>query len=279
MTDLPSPNPAAAQAANPATPDPAQAAGTVQPSGQVGGGQSAPAEDSFTKLDVNTLPPQLKQAYDNMLRDYKSKTAELSEQRKKYEGYDTYKQRAELYEQLASQEEFVKRWNEYVKEVNGQTATNPNDPVQAKLQEFEKQLQEERRAREEREMDDVVEGFRSAKDEKGNPVNPDFDALADAVIGKDQEGGDWNLLRAYVHLAEGNTPQEKLANGYKAAKALRDQWVEEGRKQGVGKMLSKVRNSTEAPAITSDKQTFNGDAKKLSVREARELAEKGVVVH
>jgi hypothetical protein len=280
MDNLQNPTPGSDSAANP-SPEPTQSTGTVQPSGQADGRQSAPTEESFTNLDPNTLPPQLKAAYNSMLRDYKTKTTEIAEQRKKYSDYDTHKQRSELYEQLASQEEFVKQWNEHVQKQNGQVNQNgqEQDPIQAKIQAIEKQLNEEKSVRQERELADVVDSFSTAKDDKGVLLNPDFDILNNIVVGKNAQGEEYSLLRTSIEFAQGATPQERLANGYKNAKAIRDQIIEEGRKQGMGKMLSKVRNSTEAPTITSDKQVFNGDPKNLSVREARELAEKGMRVH
>lgn len=273
MADPANPTPEGGATATP-TPEPVTPTGTVQPGSEAG--QSAPTEESFTKFDVNTLPPQLRSMHDNMLRDYKSKTTQLAEERKKYEGYDAYKQKAEQFEQISANQEFVKRWNEFVQEQN--TKGDPQDPTQAKLQEFEKQLQEERKARVEREMSEVVDAFSNAKDEKGELVNSDFNSLNEIAVGKNSQGDEYSLLRTCIELSEGKTSQERLANGYKNAKAIRDKIFEEGRKHGMGKMLSKVRNGTEPPTVTSDKTVFNGDPTKISVREARELALKGVVV-
>ena len=278
MSDLQSPTPGSTSTATPET-APVAATGTVQSGGQATG-QNAPAQDSFTGLDPATLPPQLKQAYDSMLKDYKSKTTEVAEQRKKYSDYDDLKQKASFYDQFSSREDAVKWWNEYVQKQSGQQngQENSQDPIQAKLQELEKKLEAEQQARQRAELEEVVSAFATSTDDKGQPMNPNFDALNSVQLGKTPDGDEYSLLRACIDLSGGQNPQEKLVNGYKAAKAIRDQIFEEGRKHGMGKMLSKVRNSTEAPTITSDKQTFNGDAKNLSVREARELAEKGVVV-
>lgn len=275
MTDFPNPTQAAPAATPTAEPAPTQTS-TVQPSGQANGVQGAPTEETFTKLDVNTLPPQLKQAYDSMLRDYKTKTTEIAEQRKKYDGYDAYKQKAELLEKLQTNQDFVRMWNEHVQRT-GQ-APKAGDPantskLEQKLQEIEAKLQQS-------EVEGMVKTFREMKDEKGEPMNPDFDALQGIDLGTTANGDKYNLMRACVELAQGNTDQEKLANGYKAAKAIRDQIFEEGRKHGMGKMLTRVRQSTEAPGgVSTDKTTISkDDAKNLSVKEARELAQKGVVV-
>ena len=281
MTDLSNASPAQASAASPAMGTPASSSGTIQPTGEAG--QSATSTENFIPhgMDLNTLPPaaraELERINKEMVRGFTAKTQKLAEDTKKYEGFDAFKQKAELYEQFAAQEDFVRQWNEHVHKQSGQNGqagqNDPNAEMRAKLQEIESKMQQS-------ELTQIVEAFSETQDEKGQLMNPDFDALNNVTLGKTQQGEEFSLLRACIELSEGNSPQEKLANGYKSAKMIRDQILEEGRKQGMGKMLSKVRNSTEAPSpITSDKQSFNGDAKKLSVREARELAEKGVLVH
>lgn len=256
--------------------------GTTQPSGEAG--QGATGSENFLPqgVDINTLPPAVRAELDRinkeMVRGFTAKTQELAEQRKKYEGYDTYKQKADLYEQIASQEEFVRQWNEYVKKVGGQGQAgqgDPNDPnvkLQAEVQEIKTELERAKAG-------EIVEAFSSAKDEKtGELLHPDFEALHSVVIGGNEKVGEYSLLRAAVDLAPGATQQERLANGYKAAKAVRDAILEEGRKQGMGKMLARARNSSEAPTLSTEKGVFTGDPKNLSAREARELAEKRVVV-
>ena len=269
MSDLiPNPNPAPAPTANP-TPEPVAQPGTVQPSGQPG--QSVPAEERFGDVDPNTLPPQLKSIHDNMLKGWKEKTTKLSEERKKYEGHDAYKQKAEMLEKLQANQDFVRLWNEHVQKAQGNTDGKADPNIQAKLQEIETKLQRQ-------EIDGMVKTFREMKDDKGEPMHPEFDALQGVELGTTAQGDKYNLLRACVELAQGNSDQEKLMNGYKNAKAIRDQIFEEGRKHGMGKMLTRVRQSTEAPGITSEKTSFNGDPRKLSVQEARELAEKRISV-
>lgn len=271
MTDLPNPT-QAAPAATPATEPATTVTSTVQPGSQATGAQSAPTEETFTKLDVNTLPPQLRKSYDDMLRDYKEKTAKLSEERKKYEGYDTYRQKAEHLDRLQANQDFVRLWNEHVqKAAAAEKGGQPDPQLEAKVQEIEAKLQ---RA----EIDGMVKTFREMKDDKGEPLHPDFDALMGIDLGTTANGDKYNLIRACVELAQGSTDQEKLSNGYKAAKAIRDQIFEEGRKSGMGRMLAKARNSTEMPTLSTDKNSFNGDSKRLSAKEARELAEKGVRV-
>lgn len=275
MADLMNPNPETTQTANPpaTTTAPAASTGTVQTSGQTER-QNAPAEDRFGDVDPNTLPPQLKSVYDNMLRGWKDKTTRLSEERKKYEGYDAYKQKADLYDRVSSDQEFVRMWNERIEKASQANQNEQSDQTP----DLKKEIQAIKSKLEQAELVDVVRVFEEVKNDKDELLHPDFQALNGIGIGKTPQGDEYSLLRACVELSPGNTPQEKLANGYKAAKAVRDKIYEEGRKSGMGKMLSRVRDSTETPSLSTDKTTFNGDARKLSVREARELAEKGVTV-
>lgn len=286
MPDLTNASPSDQSSVSPSQGPESSVNGNIQSGGEAR--QSATATETFVPqgMNVNTLPPavraEMERVNNEMVRGFTAKTQKLAEEAKKYEGYDAFKQKAEFYDQFSAQDEFVKRWNDYVEEVNarknGVQKADSSDPVHAKLAEFEKQLQAERLARQESEVMTFVDAFSNAKDEKGAPLHPDFEALSEYTLGASKEAGEYSLLRACIELAGGNTPQERVSAGYKIAKGIRDQLLEEGRKQGMGRMLSKVRNSTEAPTISSDKTSFNGDAKKLSVREARELAEKGVVV-
>lgn len=254
--------------------------GNTQTTGEAG--QGATGTENFLPqgVDLNTLPPAVRTELDRinkeMVRGFTAKTQKLAEDQKKYEGYDTLKQKAEAYDRVASDKDFNRVWQEHMQKVaqakaNG-TAAPSTEKLEAKLQEIESKLQQA-------EFSEVVKGFSEAKDDKGDLLRPDFADLKSISLGANGAGDEYNLLRACVELAPGKSPQEMLENGYKTAKAIRDQILDEGRKQGMGKMMAKVRNSTQAPTITSDKAVFNGDPKKVSVREARELAEKGVVLH
>ena len=129
-TNLPNPTPTSAPVATP-TQAPAADTGTVQPSGDASGVQGASAEEMFGNVDPRTLPPQLKSVYDNMLRGFKEKTTKLSETVKSEtaKATEAFKQKADLYEQFATNEDFVKQWNSYVEKVNSNVNANPDDPV------------------------------------------------------------------------------------------------------------------------------------------------------
>lgn len=257
----------------------ASSAGTIQPAGEAG--QGATGAENFLPqgVDLNSLPPAVRAELDRinkeMVRGFTAKTQKLAEDQKKYGDYDTLKERASLYDQIAQQDEFVNQWNDFVKKQGAPpdqaNAADPNHEIKKQLEQMQTKFQEI-------ELKEFVDAFAAAKDEKGQDMNPDFDVLNGIQMGKNQQGQDYSLLRACVELSQGASPQDRVKMGYQAARKIRDQILEEGRKQGMGKMLSKVRNSTEAPTITSDKGVFTGDPKSLTTREARELAEKGIVL-
>lgn len=58
-----------------------------QPTGQPATPDPA---DSFTGIDPNALPDELKPLYNSMLRDYRSKTEQVAEERKRFEALDQF---------------------------------------------------------------------------------------------------------------------------------------------------------------------------------------------
>lgn len=271
-------SPTTAPAASPSAGPAATTNGTTQPTGEARHGATESENFVPQGTDLNTMPPaaraELERINKEMVRGWTAKTQKLADEHKKYEGYDTYRQKAERLEQLQANQDFVRLWNEHVQKTgSAQRAGDPanTSKLEQKLQEIETKMQQS-------EIEGMVKTFREMKDDKGEPMHPDFESLNTIGLGKTSQGDDYSLLRACVELSQGNSDQEKLANGYKAAKAIRDQIYEEGRKSGMGKMLARVRNSTNEPTLSTDKTSFNGEAKKLSAREARELAEKGVRV-
>lgn len=279
MSDLVADNPVPDAADNPTSEPVSSENGTGQTDGQAQG--AAPAE-LFKGIDPNRLPPEIKQHYDSMLRDYREKTARLAETIKAEvaKSIDPYKSKAEQYDQIAAQEEFVKQWNEYAQRSQNQNQ-NPQDPTDPVLKQMKSQLDEMNRKIQMNEMSEITEAFAEAVNEKGEKIHPEFDTLNDIVIGKISNSGNeepFSLLRAAVELAGGATPQEKLANGYKAAKAAHDAIFELGKKAGMGRIQSKVANGTQ-PASHSLGDTLSvTDKRPKNAREALELARKGVMV-
>lgn len=270
-------NPTATGTDNPQEPV-SQVNGTgATTNGQAQGG--AP-DDIFKGIDPNRLPPEAKAAYNSMLKDYREKTARISETIKaeKEKAIESYKQKADFYDQFASREDAVKWWNEYVQRVNNQQTTQQGDP---KLSKMEAQLQEMQQKIQISELSQITEAFADAKDEKGIRLHPQFDELNNIHIGKLADGDqseDFSLLRGCVELAQGGTPAEKLANGYKMAKAVYDGIFESGKKAGMGRLAQKAQNGTLPPTnVTGDTLTVT-DKKPRSAREALEMAKKGQMV-
>ncbi len=256
--------------------------GTDTASGQAQGG--APTDEIFKGIDPNRLTPNEKAIYNSMLTDYREKTAKLSETIKSESAKqaEAFKSKAELYDQFAREEQFVNKWNEYVQQVQAQSQAqsgmpDANDP----LQQLKAQLQEVNQKVILSEMNQITDAFIEAVDEKGQALHPEFDQLNNIMLGsltQGQSAEEFSLLRACIELAPGQSPQEKLANGYKSAKASYDAIFEAGKKAGMGRLQTKLQNGTLPPsAATGDVMTLT-DKKPKTAREALEMAKRGIVV-
>ena len=284
MDQMTSPNPASVATANPVSSDPALVVSeTVQPNGDANG-QGASVEERLGNVDPNTLPPALRSAYDNMLRDYKSKTTKVAETVKAQLARELqpFQEKASAYEKLIQTPEFVDKWNAYVEEqtrLEQQRAAGPNDP-NAKLA---KEVQELKKSQEEIHMQvrasealDSINAFAAAVDEKGEKLHPEFDKLSGFSLGSHEKAGNYDLLRAAVELAPGDNIQQKLENGYKNAEATYKAIFEEGRKAALGHVQQKVRNGTQPPSnLPAGKLTAQRPKDAL---EALQWAQKGISV-
>lgn len=278
-------NPATTTTGNPST-DPAAANGTSNQTGEAAQTQGATGSETFIPqgLDLNTLPQSVRAHIEkinaDMVRGFTEKTTKLSETIKTetQKATEAYKQKAEFYDQISTQDEFVRMWNEYVQKTGtAPTGADPNDPVS----ELKSQVQAMQQKVAASEMKQVTDAFAEAKNEKGELLNPHFDELNSLIIGKHGEGDtaqEYSLLRAAIELAPGKTPQEKLANGYKAAKQLHDAIFEAGKKAGMGRLQAKVLNGTNPPSGSNGDMLSVTEKKPKSAREALEMARKGVMV-
>lgn len=273
------PTPDSGNAATPQAPAPDQ--GTVQTGGDATG-QSAPVQDSFTKIDPNTLPPQLLESYNNMLRDYKEKTTKLSEMSKAEveKSLGPYRQKAQLYDQIAAEEEFVKQWNGYVQQRQAAQTQNPSENVI--IDQLKNEIDTVKQHVQRTELLEVTNAFADAVNEKGEKMHPDFDSLNDIVMGsvpnEDGSREDFSLLRASIELAEGNTSQERLANGYKKAKEVYDAIFENGRKAALSRVQGKILNGTQPPSGTTPPGATYVDKRPKNAAEAFEMARRGQLV-
>lgn len=293
-----SPNPEMSVAANP-SPEPASpSTGTVQTqNGQADPGrQTAPVEETFFTGDPKTLPPQLRQAYDNMLRDYKDKTGKLSEERKTLEAV---KQKADAFDQLAGDQRFITWYNDLTKPQQEQVKSEMADDMGVSDEEMaavlagdknalvsilkkfsgqnETQLKELLYKNQVSEASEIINAFAEAKDDKGKALHPNFEKLEALSLGS------VDLISAFLQL-DGQPAQgydqymQKMQRAYQAADKFYTQIYEEGRKAGLGLVQRKAMNATEAPAVSGPASVFTGDPKKLDARTAMRLAREGVVV-
>lgn len=277
-TDLvETPNPKVDSAANPAPSEPAPTPGTSQPSSDATG-QGASAEETFTQVNPNTLPPQLRESYNNMLRDYKAKTTGIADRVKTETEKATqeYRDKADWYDKILGQEEFVKQWNTYVDRINQETAARENDPqavMQKELAQLKAQVQESTTL-------EAINTFANAKNEKGELAHPDFDKLNSISVGEFDTGNgkraQMSMLNVAIRMAEGDTPQERIANGYKSANAVYNAIYEEGKKAGLGRMQTKALSSSEPPTISQPGSLAPHRAK--NALEALEFARQGLAV-
>lgn len=278
MENLVADNPVGAVADNPQEPA-ALPNGTGAPSGQASG--ATPDGELFKGIDPNRLTPAERANYDSMLRDYREKTGKLSETIKSESAKvaEAYKSKAEQYDQIAQQEEFVRQWNEYVQksQAAGQPAQE-GDPV---LSQMKAQIQEMNQKIQLSEMSQITEAFIEAVDDKGQKIHPEFDALNNIVLGSmntAQGAEEFSLLRACIELSPGKSPQEKLAAGYKMAKASYDSIFEAGKKAGMGRLQTKMLNGSQLPSHSGNDLLSVTDSRPKNAREAMQMAKRGQMV-
>ncbi len=231
------------------------------------------SQEGLSNIDPKTLPPALKAVYDNLYRDYQKKTTSIAERVKAEvaKSIGGYKEKAEQFEQIANNEEFVKMWNDHVEKLkSAQSNGQPVDEVSKKLQDIEVKLKTQ-------ESLEAINIFADAKDEDGEMLHPEFDRLSEIKIGTHSQSGEYDLLRAAIELAPGNSYMEKLENGYQSAKEVYDTIFEEGRKAGMGRMNDKVKNSTYAPSAGSSKLSSYAQKQPANALEALEMARKGLL--
>lgn len=292
------PTPSAA-AANPSL-EPVSGNGTVPSANSEASGTSAPVQETFTNLDPNTLPKELRSTYDNMLRDYKTKTMSLAEERKRYSDYDNVKERAEAYDQLTKDEKFLRYWQQAESPAQDETDNQELvelqqlwqeaqvDPAKAiefhrKVAQLEmKPIAEKAQAAEQKhqlnEAREVVTNFANAVDEKtGARLRPDYDEL--------ESSGLIDYFYNQLHEKHPNlTPAQwpkALDAVYNAAKKVRDGFYQKGYEAALNRANAKIANSTERPSVaaTTDQENLTFDqAKKLTAAEAVALARKGKTV-
>lgn len=255
--------------------------------------QSAPAEDSFSSIDPNTLPPELQAVYKNLQADYTKKTMSIADVRKKADAYDAVSkdqrfvdywkglnqaQKADFKEQKQeaeqklgekiSDEEFLKAFDgkENFLSLIEKLIQDKSEKSQKKIEKLEQQLSVKEAA-------DVVESFATEIDKAtGKPVRPDFYSLDE-----DQ------LITGFLHVnPPENTSQAayiaKLNEAYGWAKSVSQKYYEKGKAEALQIIQKKAATSTEPPTNAAKGAYTGPDPKKMSVKDAMELAKKGIRV-
>lgn len=285
MAEENNPTPEGVAADNPVT-EPVKAQdGTVQQDGNTGeastqNGQTASSAESFTNVDPNSLAPELKESYNNMLRDYKRKTAEIADKRRSIQEVE---EKANRFDQISSDEAFVKFYNGYGKETpsspdaESSTVDDEEDFTKAfeSRENFAKyvqkingtlkeQLEVTQKDLQVQKADRLISSFKS------RAGNEDFESL-------NRDG----LVTGYVQLNRPKSEAEwekTLTSARDYARKIYGSARQEGKREALGTIEKKVESSSEVPT-ESPSQIYSGTApKELSAREAMELARKGIKV-
>ncbi len=291
MSDIAeSPTPTEAPAATPASQGPSSApAGTASPSGSEATG-GAPSEGTFFSGDPSTLPPELKPAYENMLKDYKAKTQSIAESKKKAEAYDQIskdqrfveywnglnrQQKADLQDQ---KQEAVKRLADRVSPEEFQKAFSSPEEFMAFLEKanqytsetYQKKISDLEQKLSVKEAQDIVESFASEQGPDGKPLRSDF-----FKMDEDQ------LISGYLRL---NSPDkgysqkeysQKLDEAYQWAKATTQKYYEMGKSEALKIIQQKAATSTNPPTRAAKGAYTGPDPKKITPFEALQMAKRG----
>lgn len=255
--------------------------------------QTAPAEETFFSGDVNSLPPKLRESYENMNRDYKEKTAKLAEERRQSEGL---KEKAGYYDQLASDPEFVKLYQQHrnvkqtpdagepEKEQGFRVTQEDLDAISTgdvgKFQQLldrhhdsknsgmKKELENAQQSIQKSQASDVLNEYAQATNADGKLSHPRFNEFSD--IG---------LVNYFLNQDAPRNEAEwamKLDKAYKNSEKMYDGIFQKGKKEGLGGLQKKSDESTETPSLSpSGMSVIAADPTKISIEEAVAAAKRG----
>lgn len=279
--------PVTGQAAPAATPETTSAGGQA-----IQQAQGAPAQDSFTDIDPETLPPELQAKYKSMLADYTKKTMGVAELRKKADTYDqlardkrvvefvnglSKQQKADFKDQKAVEE---KRLGEKITDEEFAKGFQTKDDFLTLMERVvneatgksQKEINELKNYKSVNEAQNIVDQFATAQDKEGNPLRPDF-----AKLEEDQ------LISGFLSI---NPPEDhsqgsytrRLDEAYAWAKNLSQKYYEAGKAEALKIVQAKAATSTNPPTQAVKGAYTGPDPKKLTTREAMDLAKKGIRV-
>ena len=260
-----------------------------------------PTDESFTELDPSTLSAENQTAYKNMLTDYKRKTQALAEQRRATETQlqesREAAQKAALYDQISSDEGFVRYWNTLSQGTGGQTptaqpegTTNPMSDLsdeefadaftsKDKFMKLVSRMNEGEKAKFSQELSQtnsqlrVETANRFVKEFKTRPEYADFDKL---------DKHKFITYQVQLHKPSPNSTErdwEKLLKtSYQNAKQVRDDIWNEGYQAGLQRLKAKANNISEPPSVSAGPIASGVDPKKLTGTEAVDMARRGIRV-
>jgi hypothetical protein len=232
--------------------------------------QTAPAEDTFTSVDVKSLTPELKSKYDAMLTDYKKKTTEAAEIRKSSEAklkqVEDYIQNPEfqrVYQSLNSAQKAEVRQDTGITEEEFNRAFENKENFAGFVQKVAKISS----AQSQQEVTDLkaslmVKDFRQ--------THPDFEKLNKYQFITKQLQTD-----PRAHGNDANQWNQALNDAYSNAQRVYNEIVEEGKRQGMERIQQKVAQSTEPPTNTPSSVNPFGDPKNWTTAQAIAAARQG----
>jgi len=228
---------------------------TATPEGETQEAAATDAPDSaFTKLDPNTLPPEVRPYYDSMLSDYTRKTQEAAPWRKLAEetgvsSVDDLRSAAELYAYLQTPENVRAFYEELGAHLGGQaqpaTPAAPEAPaapefpelddpavkeIRAQLDDLRQQLQARDQAAEREQLQWALLGEMNRQEALLKEQHPTWEPEGDewTAIWNIAPAFDGDLVRAASIIeAAGNSAVTRLLNG-KASAAETPGLVPEG---------------------------------------------------
>lgn len=287
-TAVASPTPEA-PTATPAPQEPVSApSGTAPATGGEATG-TAPSGESFYSGDVNSLSPELKQVYENMLKDYKSKTQAIAETRKKAEAFDHVRsrsdftdwwsganrqQKADFKEQKAeaeqtlgqkiSDDDFAKAFQtkDGFLDLLARVADDRRAKDQTEIQQLKQQVSVQAAS-------DLVDSYASEQGADGKAIRPDFNKLEED-----------NLISGFLSV---NPPENKTQGAYRQrldeaytwAKAVSAKYYEAGKAEALKIIQQKAAASSQPPTNAVKGAYTGGDPKKITPAEALQMAKKG----
>lgn len=274
----PAPTPAPAPAAAPGTAEPQKGSEAPATSAPAAQGEAAPSEDSFLSNDPKSLPPELRKHYDNMLRDYKRKTADVAELRKRAEAFDAIRQ----------DKRFVDFWTNQVA-LEQQALRKLEDTKQGmdvSDEEFEKALSSKQEFL--KLMAKVAQGSTQDIQKKLEQTQAELttsrasEAIEEFAEQGHQDIYDLESNYGFISYQFKADPNIKLDDAYNNAKAVYDQIYQKGfeaaRAELQANMQKKAAASTEIPSGAPAGAYAGPDPKKLTAAEALAYARKGIVV-